>query len=236
MDKYDVEYRMYSLKSFCEIFDELFSYDTGDDFWKRCVCEATIRSLSVDMCDGEVNQRPEEVSLRIALKDVVLRRLEPYKNVKPKTIDTNKINEMLQHTIKVFMDDETMKVEDMDGEVNQRPEEVSLRIALKDVVLRRLEPYKNVKPKTIDTNKINEMLQHTIKVFMDDETMKVEDMDGETLHYLCGSFQFLLSQMCPFAYSFDYSQFLKDVQERGVENYADTVVALHMLIEQYKKY
>ena len=23
MDKYDVEYRMYSLKSFCEIFDEL---------------------------------------------------------------------------------------------------------------------------------------------------------------------------------------------------------------------
>ena len=112
MDKYDVEYRMYSLKSFCEIFDELFSYDTGDDFWKRCVCEATIRSLSVDMCDGEVNQRPEEVSLRIALKDVVLRRLEPYKNVKPKTIDTNKINEMLQHTIKVFMDDETMKVED----------------------------------------------------------------------------------------------------------------------------
>ena len=173
MDKYDVEYRMYSLKSFCEIFDELFSYDTGDDFWKRCVCEATIRSLSVDMCDGEVNQRPEEVSLRIALKDVVLRRLEPYKNVKPKTIDTNKINEMLQHTIKVFMDD---------------------------------------------------------------ETMKVEDMDGETLHYLCGSFQFLLSQMCPFAYSFDYSQFLKDVQERGVENYADTVVALHMLIEQYKKY
>ena len=88
MDKYDVEYRMYSLKSFCEIFDELFSYDTGDDFWKRCVCEATIRSLSVDMCDGEVNQRPEEVSLRIALKDVVLRRLEPYKNVKPKTIDT----------------------------------------------------------------------------------------------------------------------------------------------------
>ena len=31
MDKYDVEYRMYSLKSFCEIFDELFSYDTGDD-------------------------------------------------------------------------------------------------------------------------------------------------------------------------------------------------------------
>ena len=113
MDKYDVEYRMYSLKSFCEIFDELFSYDTGDDFWKRCVCEATIRSLSVDMCDGEVNQRPEEVSLRIALKDVVLRRLEPYKNVKPKTIDTNKINEMLQHTIKVFMDDETMKVEDM---------------------------------------------------------------------------------------------------------------------------
>ena len=173
MDKYDVEYRMYSLKSFCEIFDELFSYDTGDDFWKRCVCEATIRSLSVDMCDGEVNQRPEEVSLRIALKDVVLRRLEPYKNVKPKTIDTNKINEMLQHTIKVFMDD---------------------------------------------------------------ETMKVEDMDGETLHYLCRSFQFLLSQMCPFAYSFDYSQFLKDVQERGVENYADTVVALHMLIEQYKKY
>lgn len=32
MDKQDVEYRMYSLKSFCEIFDGLFSYDTGDDF------------------------------------------------------------------------------------------------------------------------------------------------------------------------------------------------------------
>lgn len=111
MDKQDVEYRMYSLKSFCEIFDGLFSYDTGDDFWKRCVCEATIRSVSVDMCDGEVNQRPEEVSLRIALKDVVLRRLEPYKDLKPKSINTNKIKEMLQHTIKVFMDDETMKVE-----------------------------------------------------------------------------------------------------------------------------
>ena len=58
MDKQDVEYRMYSLKSFCEIFDGLFSYDTGDDFWKLCVCEATIRSVSVDMRDGEVNQRP----------------------------------------------------------------------------------------------------------------------------------------------------------------------------------
>lgn len=173
MDKQDVEYRMYSLKSFCEIFDGLFSYDTGDDFWKRCVCEATIRSVSVDMCDGEVNQRPEEISLRIALKDVVLRRLEPYKDLKPKTINTNKIKEMLQHTIKVFMDD---------------------------------------------------------------ETMKVEDMDGETLHYLCGCFQFLLSKRCPFAYSVDYSQFLKDVQKQGIEDYADTVVALHMLIEQYKKY
>ena len=32
MDKQDVEYRMYSLKSICEIFDELLSYDTGDDF------------------------------------------------------------------------------------------------------------------------------------------------------------------------------------------------------------
>lgn len=123
-----------------------------------------------------------------------------------------------------------------DGEVNQRPEEISLRIALKDVVLRRLEPYKDLKPKTINTNKIKEMLQHTIKVFMDDETMKVEDMDGETLHYLCGSFRFLLSKRCPFAYSVDYSQFLKDVQNQGIEDYADTVVALYMLIEQYKKY
>ena len=173
MDKYDVEYRMYSLKSFCEIFDELFSYDTGDDFWKRCVCEATIRSLSVDMCDGEVNQRPEEVSLRIALKDVVLRRLEPYKNVKPKTIDTNKINEMLQHTIKVFMDD---------------------------------------------------------------ETMKVEDMDGETLHYLCGCFRFRLSKLCPFAYSADYSEFMKMVKKQGIENYINKVVALYTLVEQYQKY
>ena len=46
MDKYDVEYRMYSLKSICEIFDELLSYDTGDDFWKRCVCEASIHAVS----------------------------------------------------------------------------------------------------------------------------------------------------------------------------------------------
>ena len=173
MDKQDVEYRMYSLKSFCEIFDGLFSYDTGDDFWKRCVCEATIRSVSVDMCDGEVNQRPEERSLSRAIK--------------------------LEY-------------------------------------LRRLVPYKDLKPKSINTNKIKEMLQHTIKVFMDDETMKVEDMVGETLHYLSVCFQFLLSKRCPFAYSVDYSQFLKDVQNQGIEDNADTVVALYMLIEQYKKY
>ena len=173
MDQYDVEYRIYSLKSFCEIFDELFSYDTGDDFWKRCVCEVTIRSLDVDVCDGEVGPRPEEISLRIALKEVVLRRFEPYKDLKPKTINVNKVNEMLAHTIKVFMDD---------------------------------------------------------------ENMKVEDMDRETLHYLCGSFRVLLSHMCPFAYSFDYSQFMQLVKKQGIQEYADKIVALYTLVEQYQKY
>lgn len=35
MDKYDVEYRMRAIKDTCNIFDELLSYDTGDDYWKR---------------------------------------------------------------------------------------------------------------------------------------------------------------------------------------------------------
>lgn len=173
MNKHDVEYRMYSLKNFCEIFDELFSYNTGDDFWKRCVCEATIRDLNVDICDTEVEQCPEEISLREALKDVALRRLEPYKDLKPKTIDTNKINEMLVSTIKIFMDD---------------------------------------------------------------EDMKVEDMNRETLHYLCGCFRFRLSKLCPFAYSADYSEFMKMVKKQGIENYINKVVALYTLVEQYQKY
>lgn len=42
MDKYDVEYRMRAIKDTCDIFDELLSYDTGDDYWKRCVCEASM--------------------------------------------------------------------------------------------------------------------------------------------------------------------------------------------------
>ena len=49
MDKYDVEYRMRAIKDTCDIFDELLSYDTGDDYWKRCVCEASILYLEQDM-------------------------------------------------------------------------------------------------------------------------------------------------------------------------------------------
>ena len=114
MNKHDVEYRMYSLKNFCEIFDELFSYNTGDDFWKRCVCEATIRDLNVDICDAEVEQCPED--------------------------------------------------------------------------------------------------------------------------YLCGCFRFRLSKLCPFAYSADYSEFMKMVKKQGIENYINKVVALYTLVEQYQKY
>lgn len=106
-----------------------------------------------------------------------------------------------------------------------------LREALKDVALRRLEPYKDLKPKTIDTNKINEMLVSTIKIFMDDE-----DMNRETLHYLCGCFRFRLSKLCPFAYSADYSEFMKMVKKQGIENYINKVVALYTLVEQYQKY
>ena len=98
MDKQDVEYRMYSLKSICDIFDELLSYNTGDDFWKRCVCEASIHDLETEMCDGEVEQCPEEISLREALKDVILHRLEQYKDIKPSVIKANKVNEMLNNT------------------------------------------------------------------------------------------------------------------------------------------
>ena len=102
---------MYSLKSICEIFDELLSYDTGDDFWKRCVCEASIHDLETEMCDGEVEQCPEEISLREALKDVILHRLEPYKDIKPSVINANKVNEMLNITLRNIMDD--MKIEDL---------------------------------------------------------------------------------------------------------------------------
>ena len=143
MDKQDVEYRMYSLKSICDIFDELLSYNTGDDFWKRCVCEASIHDLETEMCDGEVEQCPEEISLR-------------------------------------------------------------------------------------------EMLNITLRNFMDD--MKIEDMNREDLHDLCGSFRFLLSKRCPIAYSANYSEYLKDVKEQGIKDYADEIVALYTLVEQYKKY
>lgn len=171
MDKQDVEYRMYSLKSICDIFDELLSYSTGDDFWKRCVCEASIHDLETEMCDGEVEQCPEEISLREALKDVILHRLEPYKDIKPSVINANKVNEMLNITLRNFMDD-----------------------------------------------------------------MKIEDMNREDLHYLCGSFRFLLSKICPIAYSANYNEYLKDVKEQGIKDYADEVVALYTLVEQYQKY
>ena len=42
--------------------------------------------------------------------------------------------------------------------------------------------------------------------------------------------------MCPIAYSANYSEYLKDVKEQGIKDYADEIVALYMLIEQYKKY
>ena len=86
MDKYDVEYRMRAIKDTCDIFDELLSYDTGDDYWKRCVCEASILYLEQDMYDEETQQRPEEISLCQAQIDVITYRLKPYKGVKPNVI------------------------------------------------------------------------------------------------------------------------------------------------------
>lgn len=53
MDKYDVEYRMRAIKDTCDIFDELLSYDTGDDYWKRCVCEASIYRDYYNKSDDE---------------------------------------------------------------------------------------------------------------------------------------------------------------------------------------
>lgn len=93
MDKYDVEYRMRAIKDTCDIFDELLSYDTGDDYWKRCVCEASILYLEQDMYDEETQQRPEEISLCQAQIDVITYRLKPYKGVKPNVINASKVNE-----------------------------------------------------------------------------------------------------------------------------------------------
>ena len=98
MDKYDVEYRMRTIKDTCDIFDELLSYDTGDDYWKRCVCEASILYLEQDMYDEETQQRPEEISLCQAQIDVITYRLKPYQDVKPKVINASKVNEMLNIT------------------------------------------------------------------------------------------------------------------------------------------
>lgn len=98
MDKYDVEYRMRAIKDTCNIFDELLSYDTGDDYWKRCVCEASILYLEQDMYDEETQQCPEEISLCQAQIDVITYRLKPYKDVKKKVINASKVNEMIQKT------------------------------------------------------------------------------------------------------------------------------------------
>ena len=109
-----------------------------------------------------------------------------------------------------------------------------MREALTDVILLRLEPYKDIKPSVINANKVNEMLNITLRNFMDD--MKIEDMNREDLHDLCGSFRFLLSKRCPIAYSANYSEYLKDVKEQGIKDYADEIVALYTLVEQYQKY
>ena len=114
MDKYDVEYRMRAIKDTCNIFDELLSYDTGDDYWKRCVCEASILYLEQDMYDEETQQCPEEISLCQAQIDVITYRLKPYKDVKKKVINASKVNEMLNITLKNFMDGE--RVENMSRE------------------------------------------------------------------------------------------------------------------------
>lgn len=171
MDKYDVEYRMRTIKDTCDIFDELLSYDTGDDYWKRCVCEASILYLEQDMYDEETQQRPEEISLCQAQIDVITYRLKPYQDVKPKVINASKVNEMLNITLENFMDGE-----------------------------------------------------------------RVENMSRESLHYLCGSFRFLLFKSCPTAYSVDYNKFKEFVKRQGISEYADRVVALYTLVEQYQKY
>lgn len=171
MDKYNVEYRMRAIKDTCNIFDELLSYDTGDDYWKRCVCEASILYLEQDMYDEETQQCPEEISLCQAQIDVITYRLKPYKDVKKKVINASKVNEMLNITLKNFMDGE-----------------------------------------------------------------RVENMSRESLHYLCGSFRFLLFKSCPTAYAVDYNKFREFVKKQGINGYADRIVALYTLVEQYQKY
>ena len=65
---------------------------------------------------------------------------------------------------------------------------------------------------------------------------RVENMSRESLHYLCGSFRFLLFKSCPTAYAVDYNKFREFVKKQGINGYADRIVALYTLIEQYQKY
>ena len=100
-----------------------------------------------------------------------------------------------------------------DEETQQRPEEISLCQAQIDVITYRLKPYKGVKPNVINASKVNEMLNITLKNFMDGE--RVENMSRESLHYLCGSFRFLLFKSCPTAYAVDYNKFREFVKKQG---------------------
>lgn len=65
MDKYDVEYRMRAIKDTCDIFDELLSYDTGDDYWKRCVSHECAYGTAVRKLIGKFNEFCKENNLTL---------------------------------------------------------------------------------------------------------------------------------------------------------------------------
>lgn len=168
-DKFIVERHMRTMKGLHDIFDELFAYDTGDDYWKKVVCEACYASVEGDMDDWEVQSAPDELAL------------------------------------------------------------AREKLALFDKLW---EPYKDLKPKTVNLAVVNEKLTVVLKNFMDGE--RVEDMDRAALNRLVSSCFFLLAKICPTAYSTDYSRFMEMVKEKGIQRYADEVVAFDALYERYQ--
>lgn len=102
-EEHILTYRMYVLKNTSIVLERLFACDTGDDYWKHCLCALMISDVRSDMNEDDMFTDTDGIGLRQAQIDMIKPYYQKYENVNPpKTINLELSNHLLKRVIKAL--------------------------------------------------------------------------------------------------------------------------------------
>lgn len=100
MDKSSVEIMMFVESSFRNMYRRLFSMETGNDFWKKVICEMTIREI-----EGNMDDRTEVLSnLDIQMSESEIQCLKGYLEKYSDSVPTSVDMKWVHDEYEKFMD------------------------------------------------------------------------------------------------------------------------------------